>query len=118
MSEKHLHLSPEVVPASTISPPTPPSPAHLSLSNDIEKSSLQPNSTTTPDEPQPQSSLFKSLSILDRFLALWIFLAMAIGIILGNFVPNTAETLQKGTFVGVSVPIGWFSLFLFLTLHT
>ncbi|KAL2364276.1 hypothetical protein RJZ56_002780 [Blastomyces dermatitidis] len=50
-------------------------------------------------------SLFKGLGILDRFLALWIFLAMAIGIILGNFVPNTGPALRKGTFVGVSVPI-------------
>jgi arsenite transporter len=35
----------------------------------------------------------------------WIILAMAIGIILGNFVPQTAQTLQRGSFVGVSVPI-------------
>ncbi|PQE03437.1 putative arsenite efflux transporter protein [Rutstroemia sp. NJR-2017a BBW] len=118
MSAKHLHLSPEVLPASTISPPTSPPPAHLPLSNDIEKSSLPPTSTTTPEEPQPQSSLFKSLSILDRFLALWIFLAMAIGIILGNFVPNTAETLQRGTFVGVSVPIGGFFAFSFESVFT
>ena len=51
-------------------------------------------------------SAFKSLGLLDRFLALWIFLAMTIGIILGNFVPNTGPALQKGKFVGVSVPIG------------
>jgi hypothetical protein len=51
-------------------------------------------------------STFKSLGILDRFLAIWIFLAMAIGIILGNFVPSTGPALQKGKFVGVSVPIG------------
>jgi hypothetical protein len=31
---------------------------------------------------------------------------MAIGIILGNFVLNTGPALQKGKFVGVSVPIG------------
>lgn len=30
---------------------------------------------------------------------------MAIGIILGNFVPNTGLALQKGKFVGISVPI-------------
>ncbi len=30
---------------------------------------------------------------------------MAIGILLGNFVPGTGEALQRGTFVGVSVPI-------------
>ena len=53
-------------------------------------------------------SAFKGLGWLDRFLALWILLAMAIGIILGNFVPNTGPALQKGKFVGVSVPIGEF----------
>jgi hypothetical protein len=51
-------------------------------------------------------SAFKALGWLDRFLALWIFLAMAIGVILGNFVPSTGPTLQKGKFVGASVPIG------------
>lgn len=56
-----------------------------------------------------KSSAFKALGWLDRFLALWIFLAMAVGIILGNFVPNTGPALQKGKFVGVSVPIGWLS---------
>lgn len=51
-------------------------------------------------------SAFKALGWLDRFLALWIFLAMAVGIILGNFVPSTGAALQRGKFVGVSVPIG------------
>jgi ACR3 family arsenite transporter len=51
-------------------------------------------------------SAFKGLGWLDRFLALWILLAMAIGIILGNFVPNTGPALRKGEFVGVSIPIG------------
>jgi hypothetical protein len=49
---------------------------------------------------------FKQLGFLDRFLAIWIFLAMALGIILGYFVPSTAPALQRGQFVGVSVPIG------------
>lgn len=53
-----------------------------------------------------KSSAFKALGWLDRFLALWIFLAMAVGIILGTFVPNTGPALRKGKFVGVSVPIG------------
>lgn len=48
----------------------------------------------------------KALSILDRFLVVWILLAMAIGIILGNTVPSTGPALQKGKFVGVSIPIG------------
>ena len=49
---------------------------------------------------------FKRLGWLDRLLALWIFLAMAVGILLGNFVPRTGPALQKGQFIGVSVPIG------------
>ncbi|KAJ8102364.1 sodium bile acid symporter family-domain-containing protein [Lipomyces tetrasporus] len=69
-------------------------------SSDVEK---QPDNET--EGPVIKKSVFQSLGILDRFLAAWIFLAMAIGIILGNFVPNTGPALQKGTFVGVSIPI-------------
>lgn len=57
-------------------------------------------------EATEKVSAFKSLGLLDRFLVLWIFLAMLIGILLGNFVPNTGPALQKGKFVGVSIPIG------------
>ena len=53
-----------------------------------------------------ETSLVKSLSFLDRFLAVWILLAMALGIILGYFVPGTQEVLNTADFVGVSVPIG------------
>jgi ACR3 family arsenite transporter len=95
-------------------------------SDDVVKSALPDSqnnkSPTTSDvEKQPtgeepinasKTSAFKSLGWLDRFLALWIFLAMAIGIILGNFVPNTGPALQKGKFVGVSVPIGKYSFHL------
>ncbi|KAF4545989.1 Arsenical-resistance protein ACR3 [Lasiodiplodia theobromae] len=51
------------------------------------------------------SSVFKRLGWLDRFLALWIILSMALGIILGNFVPETGSALERGKFVGVSIPI-------------
>lgn len=57
------------------------------------------------DGPGPQSA-FKKLGLLDRFLAVWILLAMAIGIILGNFVPEMQRALDRGKLVGVSVPIG------------
>lgn len=53
-----------------------------------------------------KTSAFKSLGWLDRFLAVWIFLSMVIGILLGNFVPHISQSFQKGQFVGVSVPIG------------
>ncbi|KIW50186.1 arsenical-resistance protein [Exophiala xenobiotica] len=71
--------------------------------------STQPQDVEKQDGPQDtrplHTSAFKSLGLLDQFLALWIFLAMLIGILLGNFVPNTGPALQRGEFVGVSVPI-------------
>lgn len=63
------------------------------------------NGLATGDDTK-HTSAFKQLGLLDRFLAVWIFLAMAVGIILGNFVPSTGPALQRGKFVGVSVPIG------------
>lgn len=66
---------------------------------DVEKQ----NSAT---DDTKKTSVFEGLGWLDRFLAAWIFLAMLVGILLGNFVPSTGPALQKGTFVGVSVPIG------------
>ena len=88
--------------------------------HDSRQSSSMPDRDTSTRDPrdmengvagsekgQPKNvSAFKSLGWLDRFLALWIFLAMAVGIILGNFVPETGPALEKGKFVGVSVPIG------------
>jgi hypothetical protein len=50
----------------------------------------------------------RGLSFLDRFLVLWIILAMALGIVLGNTVDSVGPALQKGEFVGVSIPIGMF----------
>ncbi|KAE8156874.1 sodium bile acid symporter family-domain-containing protein [Aspergillus tamarii] len=73
-----------------------PSPA-----NDVEKQA----EANTSDSPQQKQSAFKNLGLLDRFLAVRIFLAMAIGIILGNFAPRTGPALQRVEFVGVSVPI-------------
>jgi len=86
----------------------PPTTSILSPSNNNktpDSPPLDPEKADLPS-PTPKDSAFKSLGLLDQFLALWIFLAMAIGIILGNFVPSTGPTLQKGKFVGVSVPIG------------
>ena len=40
-----------------------------------------------------QSTL--KLSVLDRFLTLWIFLAMAIGVGLGYFIPGVADFINN-----------------------
>lgn len=80
---------------------------------DLENQSAQePSSNAGPETETEQAqdeknvSVLKGLGWLDRFLALWIFLAMVLGILLGNFVPNTSEALEKGKFVDVSIPIG------------
>lgn len=84
-----------------------PIPAALRNSDSEQSPSKDPEKQAENQIEAPgKVSAFKSLGLLDRFLALWIFLAMLIGILLGNFVPNTGPALQKGKFVGVSIPIG------------
>ncbi|MGA3094771.1 MAG: ACR3 family arsenite efflux transporter [Dehalococcoidales bacterium] len=53
----------------------------------------------------PEKSVAAKLSVLDRFLTLWIFLAMGFGILLGQIAPgvtNTITSLQAGA---ISIPI-------------
>lgn len=52
------------------------------------------------------SSVVRRLSGLDRFLPLWIFAAMAIGIALGRVFPGLGAALDRVQVAGVSVPIG------------
>lgn len=50
-------------------------------------------------------NVIRRLSVLDRFLPLWIFIAMALGLGLGYVFPNLAKLLDAARISSVSLPI-------------
>ena len=55
--------------------------------------------------PSADAPILKRLSTLDRLLPLWIFAAMAVGILLGKTYPGLGAALDRVQMAGVSVPI-------------
>ena len=58
-------------------------------------------SPTVPKADAPVSSL----TLIDRFLPVWIFAAMALGILLGQIIPDLGKRLDAVQVAGVSLPI-------------
>ena len=49
--------------------------------------------------------IIKKLSFLDRYLTLWIFLAMAAGVLLGRYIPAVPEGVNALSIGTTSIPI-------------
>lgn len=62
--------------------------------------------TVAVPHPAAPASLARRLSALDRFLPLWIFAAMALGLLLGRAFPGLGALLDTVRIAGVSLPIG------------
>ncbi|MFQ6483900.1 MULTISPECIES: ACR3 family arsenite efflux transporter [Brachybacterium] len=60
-------------------------------------------STTTKDVEQPR--VMEEMSFLDRWLPAWILAAMAVGLLLGRFVPGLNTALEAVKIGSVSLPI-------------
>jgi ACR3 family arsenite transporter len=58
--------------------------------------------TTNPMQHGPED---KKLSFLDRYLTLWIFLAMLLGIGIGYFVPDSANFVQSFSYGSTNIPL-------------
>ncbi len=60
---------------------------------------------TAPPTPAHTGHLTAKLSTLDRYLAVWILAAMALGLGLGRLIPGLGQTLDSFKVAGVSLPI-------------
>jgi ACR3 family arsenite transporter len=65
--------------------------------------SHHPRATHTP--PLDDSHVVARLSMVDRFLPLWIGLAMVAGLLLGRLIPGLADWLNAVSIHGTSLPI-------------
>lgn len=54
---------------------------------------------------QAAEKMSVKLSILDRFLPLWILLAMGFGLLLGNAAPGLSDALDSVKVGSISIPI-------------
>ena len=62
-------------------------------------------STTGTNPALTGAPVMRQMSFLDRWLAVWILLAMGAGLLLGRFIPGLNTVLESMSIGGISVPI-------------
>jgi ACR3 family arsenite transporter len=65
-----------------------------------------PPNTTNTNTTAPATAATRRLSTLDKWLPVWIGLAMIAGLLLGRFIPALSDVLARMEVAGISVPIG------------
>jgi ACR3 family arsenite transporter len=66
---------------------------------------MRQDASTTRAAPSDDSHVVARLSMVDRFLPLWIGLAMVAGLLLGRLIPGFANVLNAVSIHGTSLPI-------------
>lgn len=55
--------------------------------------------------PTPSAGKRKRLRFLDRYLTLWIFMAMAIGVAIGHFIPSSSDFINSFSSGTTNIPL-------------
>lgn len=69
--------------------------------------------TSAKSAAQPQSE-GKGLGFFERYLTLWVFLCIVVGVAIGQFIPAIPETLTQFTYAQVNIPVAiliWFMIY-------
>lgn len=73
--------------------------------NQQSATSSATNAQTTVDPADPPCGDRTCLSFLDRYLTLWIFLAMAAGTLISRFIPEAQNVIHQSTVGTTNIPI-------------
>ena len=80
----------------------------------VEMQSTPPNTTVSPAADDTSDSVIKGLSVVDRFLSVWIILVMIIGVLVGYYSSSAVDALNSVQIVTVSLPVSfglWFMMY-------